>query len=246
MGEGTRTLTLNDLRPDCEIVEEPAYRLADIIRPGDVVADIGCGHGPLKTAVEGLGARWVGIEPFPLSPDIIDAPAEDLPFPNNNFDCIIMDAVIEHIPNVEGAFAEVERTLKPGGYLIGYLAFMECFHEISYQHLSHKGLEDIAFRHGLKLEKIAPTNAYGIDYHVARLLEPFILFNSWPTRRVIRPFLRSIIRIQLRLMQFKFYLRCRLRQNRSHGESGETAKLYFDIQRLRLTVGFTFVISKPN
>ena len=31
---------------------------------------------------------------------------------------------------------EAPRTLKPGGLFIGYVAYIECFHEISYSHLS--------------------------------------------------------------------------------------------------------------
>jgi SAM-dependent methyltransferase len=129
----------------------------------------------LRSAVEAFGGCWIGIEPFPLSADLIKAFADDLPFPENSFDVVIMNAVLEHIPDVSGAFREVGRTLKPDGVFVGYSAYMECFHEISYHHLSHKALEDLAQRNGLRLEKIAPSGAFGIDYHCARLIEPFYL-----------------------------------------------------------------------
>lgn len=244
MGDGTRTLTLDDIRPQCDIVDGQAFLWHEIIRAGDQVADIGCGHGPLRETVENLGGRWIGIEPFPLSPDIIKAPAENLPFPDNCFDVIIMNAVLEHIPDVNGAFSEVGRTLKPGAVFVGYSAFMECFHEISYHHLSHKALEELSRRSGLTLERLSPGHAFAIDYHCARLIEPFVRFHSWPTRRVLRPLLQHLVRAQLRLLGWKRYLKNRLQKKMSAPAAAAEADLYRRVETLRYASGFTFVIRK--
>jgi SAM-dependent methyltransferase len=246
MGEGTRTLTLDDVRPDCDIVDGPAYRLEDVIRTGDQVADIGCGHGPLRQTVETLGGRWISIEPFPLSPDLVKAFAENLPFPDESFDVVLMNAVLEHIPDVTGAFREVGRTLKPGGVFVGYSAYMECFHEISYHHLSHKALEDLARRNGLVLEKIAPSKAFGIDYHCARLIEPFVRFNSWPTKRLLRPVIQFLIRCQLRILAYKRYWKSRIQMKMTTPEAARDAELYRRVETLRYAAGFTFVIRKSS
>jgi len=40
---------------------------------------------------------------------------EDQTFPDESFDLIVTQDVMEHIPNPEKAFAEIARTLKPGG-----------------------------------------------------------------------------------------------------------------------------------
>lgn len=64
MGDGTRTLTLDDIRPQCDIVDGQAFHWDEIIRAGDQVADIGCGHGPLRETVGNLGGRWIGIFTF--------------------------------------------------------------------------------------------------------------------------------------------------------------------------------------
>ena len=45
---------------------------------------------------------------------------DNLPFNDNTFDIAIMDAVLEHIPEVEKAISEVSRVLKPGGHFIYY------------------------------------------------------------------------------------------------------------------------------
>src|ERR1051326_5204227 len=172
LGHGVRKLTLRDQAPDCEIfINKPVYRLAEIVK-GKKVADIGCGYGRNKALVESLGGEWVGVEPFEGGAHTVVASAEDLPFENASFDVVIMDAVLEHIPDVSKAFSEVGRILRPGGVFVGYAAFMECFHEISYSHLSFKALEHYARINGMKLEKIGGGGAFGIDYHMFVLFYP--------------------------------------------------------------------------
>jgi ubiquinone/menaquinone biosynthesis C-methylase UbiE len=43
------------------------------------------------------------------------AEAEALPFPDESFDLVFGHAVLHHIPNLAGAFAEFARVLRPGG-----------------------------------------------------------------------------------------------------------------------------------
>jgi ubiquinone/menaquinone biosynthesis C-methylase UbiE len=46
------------------------------------------------------------------------ADAESVPYPDNSFDLVIGHAVLHHIPDVEQAFREVLRVLKPGGRFV--------------------------------------------------------------------------------------------------------------------------------
>ena len=46
------------------------------------------------------------------------ADAEHLPFEDNTFDMVVGHAVIHHLPEVEAAFKEAYRVLKPGGALV--------------------------------------------------------------------------------------------------------------------------------
>ena len=46
------------------------------------------------------------------------ADAEKLPYPDATFDLVLGHAVIHHLPNLEVAFSEFRRVLKPGGRLV--------------------------------------------------------------------------------------------------------------------------------
>ena len=50
-----------------------------------------------------------------LEVDTACTDAESLPFPDESFDLVFGHAVLHHIPNLERAFAEFERVLRPGG-----------------------------------------------------------------------------------------------------------------------------------
>ncbi len=244
MGEGTRKLTLTDIAPACRIDHGELYSLADYVRPGSVVADVGCGYGPNRALVRSLGAKWIGIEPFSDDPEIVKAAAEHLPFADGYFDLLVMDAVLEHIPDVSKAFSEVARVLKPGGRFLGYVAFMECFHEISYNHLSYKALEYYATANQLKLEAVSGGRRFGIDYHVARLIEPIIPFNSGFTRKVLRPAIAFLIKRQIGLLAFKRYAGNRIRRKMPRATASAEAGLYRAVTLLRFSNGFQFVIAK--
>jgi SAM-dependent methyltransferase len=46
------------------------------------------------------------------------ADAESLPFPADSFDLVLGHAVLHHLPNLERAFSEFHRVLKPGGRIL--------------------------------------------------------------------------------------------------------------------------------
>ena len=84
--------------------------------------EIGVGSG--RFAVP-LGIK-TGVDPSPRMREIaqqkgvkvIDAVAEELPFKNSQFELVLMVTTICFVDNLNLAFREVYRILKPGGYLI--------------------------------------------------------------------------------------------------------------------------------
>ena len=107
------------------------------IRAGDAVLDLGCGNGrhtfeALKRGAHVVAAdlkfevlahvdEWVGAMyqqgeiPNGTSFLSVRGNALALPFPDGSFDHVIASEILEHIPDDEGAVAEIARVLKPGG-----------------------------------------------------------------------------------------------------------------------------------
>jgi SAM-dependent methyltransferase len=238
-GKGVRKLTLRDQAPDCEMfINKEIYDIGTFSKNKNVV-DIGCGFGLYRPVVEAVGGKWTGVEPFEGGAHTVVASAEDLPFDKDTFDLAIMDAVLEHIPDVGKAFSEVARVLKPGGKFIGYVAFMECFHEISYSHLSFKALEYYSNVNGLKLEKISGGSNFGIPYHLKVLIYPIPF--GWGVT-IISMMIRGLVKTK----SWIGYVGLRLRRKLSHKDAKELSHLYYQVECLRQSQGFYFVIVKNN
>jgi len=235
--EGVRKLSLKDQLPNCEIhINTEIFNLKELAKNKKVI-DIGCGFGFNKTIVESVGGEWIGVEPFEGGAHTVIGDAQNLPFENNTFDVAIMDAVLEHVPEVEKAFNEVSRVLKPGGVFIGYVAFMECFHEISYSHLSFKAMEYYSEINNLKLTKISGGSRFGIDYHLA------VLFYPLPFK-FFRPIIASLLRGIIKTKSCFAYIGLRFKRKLSHASAKEHASSYFKLECLRQSNGFNFIITK--
>lgn len=95
----------------------------------DRVLDAGCGAGEYVAALHARGIDAVGLEFIPekvrqwraLHPGderVIEGDIAAMPYPAGSFDLVIMNEVIEHVPDEQRALAEVARVLRPGGRLL--------------------------------------------------------------------------------------------------------------------------------
>lgn len=109
------------------------------LQRGELVLDLGCGFGRHAYEVLRQGAHVVAcdmaipelrqvrdtyaamVEAGEIGVDVrATASAGDatkLPFPDETFDRIIASEVLEHVPDDQGALAELTRVLRPGGVL---------------------------------------------------------------------------------------------------------------------------------
>jgi len=238
--KGVRDLNVKDQLPDCEIEIKDFRKLYDIatLSKGSSVVDIGCGFGTLREVVENAGGKWVGVEPFEGGKHTVVGDAENLPFDDNLFDVAIMHAVLEHVPNVAKAFTEVSRVLKPGGVYIGYVSFMESFHEISYTHMSFKSIEYFANENNMTLEKIASEGGFGIAHNMGVLLHPI-------PSRLFQWFINFSLRLLIRIKTTVAYFALRWgRRKLDKKEATQSANDYYKLEHLRQATGFRFLIRK--
>lgn len=90
----------------------------------DRILDVGCGRGYLAQNVQRFAPETTGID---LNVEAVAngvthglrvMDAQKLAFPDAWFDKIYSFHAIEHIPNLTGALAEMDRVLKPGGTVL--------------------------------------------------------------------------------------------------------------------------------
>jgi len=93
--------------------------------------EIGCGTAPLLVAAASrfdqvvgvdIAFRWLVVAKKRLADERVDLPlicacAEALPFPDEAFDRVVADSVLEHVRDQEKALAQCHRVLTPNGRL---------------------------------------------------------------------------------------------------------------------------------
>ena len=99
------------------------------LKVGMKVLDVGVGTGLVAAqacVLTGDPGLVTGVDPspgmmaaskLPKTMVLTEGRAEALPFPDNHFDFLSMGYALRHISDLEVAFAEFERVLKPGGRL---------------------------------------------------------------------------------------------------------------------------------
>ncbi len=102
------------------------------VQPDSVVLDVGCGTGVAARAVASylgqhgsitgldVNAGMIGVArtiPFPsdITVDWRVGSAEDLPFGDETFDCVVSQQALQFVPNVGKAASEMFRVLRRGG-----------------------------------------------------------------------------------------------------------------------------------
>ncbi|HKV99729.1 MAG TPA: class I SAM-dependent methyltransferase [Vicinamibacterales bacterium] len=133
-------------------------------KPGQIALDVGCGevHQRFRAGLTRLGYLPVGVDIAGSAPDAL-ADAHRLPFADASLDVIMTSAVFEHLKHPHLAMSEMARVLRPGGRILGSIAFGEPFH-ISYFHHSPLAVFEILDSSDLDATVFVLSDRYSAFY----------------------------------------------------------------------------------
>lgn len=236
-----RLLRLRDRLPACPVTDPPPGGLLGRLPSWKdrLVLDHGCGDAHRRRDVEARGATYVGLDPYSSSSDLL-APGERIPLADGSVDVVVSNAVLHLVPRPLADVAEIGRVLKPGGWFVGYVGFLEGDPEQARFLFSHLGLAEALASAGLELKELS-VSATGIDFQLGNLLVPF---GAWPFgQRLVRRGVRALLRAQMGLLSAAFAWRQSRRDGIPFGESRREWATWLAVAH---AAGFEFTARKPG
>ena len=160
----------------------PAYSLATTTSTRKVLVRV-FGDSPLgDKIILNLGSGTKRIHPEIINVDIhpfknvdVVADIKELPFEDGSCDLVVLDSVLEHIPDAAAVVSEITRIVKPSGYLFVTVPFLYPFHASpnDYYRWTRAGIEE-SFKSFSRIEaglRAGPMAALqGILMHIFGLL----------------------------------------------------------------------------
>ena len=102
------------------------------VTSGTKVIDVGCGPGGIHPRLVQAGAQVTGVDASPgmvtearqqserlnLHAEILVGDAQQLPFPDDQFDAALCCHMLYHVPDIAKALSEIRRVVKSGGRVL--------------------------------------------------------------------------------------------------------------------------------
>lgn len=133
--EARRAAYRNSTGPDAR---EMAFEAVAEVRPSRVL-EVGCGPGELSARIaEELGAEVVAVDISPRMVQLargrgveaLGGDVQELPFPDESFDCAVAAWMLYHVPDVDRGLSELHRVLRPGGRLVAVTNYSDHLKEL--------------------------------------------------------------------------------------------------------------------
>lgn len=141
-----------------------------VVRPAGEpinVLDLGCGEAGSVDLFKSIApaANWHGVD-IEISPEVKKRTKEhdaietfdgaNLPYPDNFFDFIYCNQVLEHVRHPDRLMADVFRVLKPESKFAGAESYLEPFHSYSIFNFTPYGVVRVLEDNGLKIDELRP------------------------------------------------------------------------------------------
>ena len=169
------------------------------------VVDLGCGAGNSVDYFRRKRPeiRWIGLD-IADSPEVRGRKREDadfrtfdgvnIPLADSEVDLFFCKQVLEHVVKPQELLHEVERCLRPGGYLAASTSQFEPFHSYSVWNYTPYGIKTMLDDVGLRLEEVHP-GIDGLTLMARRALGHPKCFSKWwasesPLNRAINLYAR--------------------------------------------------------
>lgn len=124
--------------------------------PGAAVLDAGCGAQPFRSLVERAGGRYVGMDATQNAAGSVEilSTLEATPRFDAAFPIVLCTEVMEHVADVDAAFAGLRRACTAGGVVVMTVPFLFPLHMEPYdfRRLTLHGVRQLATRHGFHVE----------------------------------------------------------------------------------------------
>lgn len=120
----------------CEAIARCVRRVQALVPPPARILEVGSGTGAWATALSLAGYDVTGIDPnepgvraatlralrYPqIQPRFTVARGERIPYPDDSFDLVVSNQVMEHVEGREAFARECHRVLKPGGIMLHHM-----------------------------------------------------------------------------------------------------------------------------
>jgi len=126
------------------------------------VLNAGCGNRDLRPYLLETGVeRVTNYDMASTLEGAIVGSLDAMPFAAASFDSILCNAVLEHVASVDAVVRELVRVLRPGGYMVLAVPFLQPFHEcpLDFRRYTRDGLVELGESAGLTSIAVHPVHS---------------------------------------------------------------------------------------